>query len=125
METRLSFWKLTGRLNGSKETGQRLLDRLGEHPPCGACERENGAVAVGGVADQHGPGGGDFYALSAVVARVAALAPAAFHSSHIRSIRISDSDFRSASFLSVSKRVSRSEIISASSKTWPATAVST
>jgi hypothetical protein len=45
-----------------------LLNCLGEGTPGVTMECEYRAVAVGGVAYQHGFCGGDFYALSAVVA---------------------------------------------------------
>src|SRR5690242_11332744 len=95
----------------------RLPDRRGERPPRVSGERKNGAAAVGRITDQHGFGCGDFYALSAVGARVSALAPAAFHVPHIRSIKARDSDLRSASFRSVSNWVIRPEMMSASSNT--------
>ena len=45
----------------------RLPDRRGERSPYVSGEREYRSAAVGRVADQHGPGRGDFYAFPAVV----------------------------------------------------------
>ena len=64
-----SNWKSSGKLHweldkftGNLQLGCRLPDRRGERSPCVSGEREHGAAAVGGVADQHGPCCGDFYA---------------------------------------------------------------
>src|SRR5580658_3345310 len=109
---------------GGRPHGKLLGDCRDERSPSVGGERDYRSAAVSGIADQHGAGRSDLYAGAAVVPGVAALAPVACHCAPTRSISTRDSDALSASLLSVSKRISRLAMISASSKTCPATAVS-
>ena len=70
-----SNWTSSGKLGweldkftGNLQRRRGLPDRRRERSPCVSCESEHRAVAVGGVADQHGLRRGHFYALPAVVA---------------------------------------------------------